>query len=161
VARSGPTLCLCLLTLTGCAGPRKKDAAQASEVREAVDGRYAVKAGYTPLFKYGPAQAQGPDLSLKQGDVVLLLQRTSGFSRVRTNRGVEGYVANDRLEAAPPEPVKPPPPFRINNPASPEWLKVVPLDQMIEEPPLPAGTAGESTTLLTQPTDSHGQNDHQ
>ncbi len=135
--------CLWLLALAGCAAPGKK-AAQTDQP-EATE-RYAITAPHTPFFKYGPAQAQGPDLNLKKGVVVTLVKRSSGFSLVRTQMGEEGYVSNDRLAPAPPEPSVAIP-LRVDSPADSEWLKVVPLDQMLEEPALPVG-AGENIQPL-------------
>ena len=146
--------CLWLLALAGCAGSGEKTA----QNDQPESDRYEVIASHTPFYKYGPAQAQGPDFTLKKGVVVTLVKRSSGFSRVRIPEGEEGYIANDRLAVAPPEPVVAPL-LRVDNPQDPEWLKVVPLDQMLEEPPLPLG-AGEN---LNRPnlSNSHGQNDHQ
>ena len=167
--RSRLPFCLWLLALAGCAGPGKKTAqsekpspnpATATDhASDQTSDRFAVTLPHTPFYKYGPAQAQGADLSLRKGVVVTLIKRSSGFSRVRIPEGEEGYIANDRLAPAPPEPVVAPL-LRVDNPRDAEWLKVVPLDQMLEEPALPVGT-GENLLNRSNLSDSHGQNDHQ
>jgi hypothetical protein len=61
------------------------------------------------LYRYGPAQSFGADYNLKQGQRVLMLKRESGFSRIMTEDGQSGYVANEDLALAPP----PPPPPKV------------------------------------------------
>jgi len=53
------------------------------------------------FYKYGPAQSFGPDLMLKKGDRVTMLERSWGFSKVLTENGVAGYVASEDLEVVP------------------------------------------------------------
>lgn len=62
----------------------------------AVD-RYKVVADQTPFFRYGPQQAGGPDLSLKKGDEVRMVQRAYGYSRVTTAAGMVGYVGTEDI----------------------------------------------------------------
>lgn len=62
---------------------------------------------HTPLYFHGPAQGGGPDLSLAKGDEVAVIRREFGFSVVQTAGGQKGYVANDALSPAPPDPAKP------------------------------------------------------
>jgi hypothetical protein len=69
--------------------------------------RMVVTDEHTPVYFRGPAQGNGPDLSLAKGDEVLVLRREFGFSVVRTTGGQTGYVANDALSPAPPEPAGP------------------------------------------------------
>jgi len=63
--------------------------------------RYIVKAEQTPFYKYGPAQANGPDFQLKKGRIVIMLERQYGFSRVQTDEGDSGYVGTDDIAPAP------------------------------------------------------------
>ncbi len=56
------------------------------------------------FFKYGPAQAFGPDFNLSEGQRVKMLQREFGFSRVLLANGQSGYIATEDLKPAPPEP---------------------------------------------------------
>lgn len=83
-----------LLSLTACqttsAGP--------------ATGRYVVSAEKTPFYEKGPAQGYGPDLSLTKGEEVDLVERSYGFSRVKTSLGRVGYVATEDIEPAPPPP---------------------------------------------------------
>ena len=65
-------------------------------------GIYVVTSPTAEFFKYGPAQSFGPDLLLKRGDRVAMLERTWGFCRVLTDNGVSGYVATEEIEPAPP-----------------------------------------------------------
>jgi hypothetical protein len=62
----------------------------------------------TGLYKYGPAQAFGPDQTLNPGTEVTMLQKGMGFSRVMMENGVTGYVASDMIEPLPPEPPQKP-----------------------------------------------------
>ena len=155
--RSALPFCVWLLALAGCAGPGQKTA-QTAQSEQVETVRYEIISPRTPFYKYGPAQAQGPDFTLKKGVVVTLVKRSSGFSLVRIPEGEEGYVANERLAVAPPEPTPIPPMLRVDG--DPEWLKVVPLDQMIEEPALPSG-AGANLNSPNLTNSQHGQHDHQ
>jgi hypothetical protein len=56
----------------------------------------------TPFYHNGPAQGNGPDLSLVKGDEVEVLRKELGFSFVRIYDGQNGYVANEALRPAPP-----------------------------------------------------------
>lgn len=56
----------------------------------------------TPFYHNGPAQGNGPDLSLVKGDEVEVLRKELGFSFVRIYDGQNGYVANESLSLAPP-----------------------------------------------------------
>lgn len=64
----------------------------------------------TPFFHNGPAQGNGPDLSLMKGDEVEVLRKELGYSFVRIFDGEIGYVANEALKpvetAAPQAPAK-------------------------------------------------------
>jgi hypothetical protein len=79
--------------------------------------RFVVAAPFAEFYKNGPAQdvdfAQhtfsnylaeqytGPDFQLPKGAAVTMLKRESGYSRVVTDNGVAGYVANEKLRPAP------------------------------------------------------------
>ncbi len=65
-------------------------------------GPYVVKVKQTAFYRYGPAQATGPDFNLNQGQPVTVLRRDFGFSRVTLEGGQVGFVANDDLMPAPP-----------------------------------------------------------
>ena len=56
----------------------------------------------TPFYHNGPAQGNGPDLSLVKGEEVEVLRKELGFSFVRIYDGQNGYVANESLSPAPP-----------------------------------------------------------
>jgi len=82
--------------------------------------RFVVIAPTAEFYKNGPAQdvqlninqhtfandqAQfqtGPDFQLPKGASVTMLKREAGFSKVVTDNGVAGYVANEKLKPAPP-----------------------------------------------------------
>lgn len=79
--------------------------------------RLVISAPFAEFYKKGPAQdvgfaqhtfdnamAQqytGPDFQLPKGASVTMLKRESGFSKVVTDNGVAGYVANEKLAPAP------------------------------------------------------------
>lgn len=79
--------------------------------------RFVVSAPFAEFYKKGPAQdvgfAQsgfdnylagqyaGPDFQLPKGAAVTMLKRESGYSKVVTDNGVAGYVANEKLKPAP------------------------------------------------------------
>lgn len=91
-------LLLCaLLALAGCVstGPQPPT------------DKFLVSVPKAQFYKYGPAQAFGPDFNLPKGHKVTMLKREFGYSRVSMEDGTTGYVATDELTPAPPEP--PPP----------------------------------------------------
>lgn len=69
---------------------------------------YVVKADFTPLYRTGPQQPNGPDQSLPKDTLVTLLKKSFGFSRVQLENGLNGYVATEDLQVAPPERIAPP-----------------------------------------------------
>lgn len=73
-----------------------------------------VSSGRAPFYKYGPAQTFGADDMLAQGTRLTLLQRSMGFSRVMQSNGVTGYIANEDISPAAPEP-KPKPGSVVTN----------------------------------------------
>ena len=76
---------------------------------------FVVKPDFTPLYRTGPQQPNGPDQSLPKGTLVTLLQRNFGFSRVQLENGLNGYVATEDLEVAPPERLAPAQPVFNDN----------------------------------------------
>ncbi len=67
---------------------------------------YAVSAKQAQVYRFGPAQPTGADALLRQGQRVIMLRQEFGYSRVMTDDGLTGYVANDLIAPAPP-PEKP------------------------------------------------------
>ena len=65
-----------------------------------------VSAPHAALYKYGPAQSFGADLSLDHGARVTMIERGLGYSRVMTENGITGYVSNDDYEPVAAEPKK-------------------------------------------------------
>ena len=124
------------LALAGCAASGR---GAASKTLGAPGDSLAVTAAQTPFYSFGPAQSQGPDTLLTRGDLVTLVRRESGFSKVRTAAGGEGYIANDRLVALPASTPEPVPKRHAGQTARIRPLEVMPLERMFEEPPLPAG----------------------
>ncbi|MEO8204850.1 MAG: hypothetical protein ABI615_01625 [Chthoniobacterales bacterium] len=107
----------CLLAiLAGCTTPGKKPAtptkpgavkpgAKPAAAKPESEGTpYVVVLDFTPFYSLGPAQPSGPDLSLRNGELLLLLKREWGYSRVRLNDDRTGYVSNDSIAPAPPQP---------------------------------------------------------
>lgn len=82
--------------------------------------RFVVAAPTAGFYQNGPAQAvdlninehtfandlanfqRGPDYRLAKGTAVTMLKREMGYSKVVTDDGVTGYVANENLKPAPP-----------------------------------------------------------
>jgi hypothetical protein len=67
--------------------------------------RYVVSVPKASFYKYGPAQSFGPDLQLPKGQKLTKLDHSFGYSHVMTDDGTSGYVANEDIKPAPPEPV--------------------------------------------------------
>ena len=79
--------------------------------------RFVVAVPTAQFYKKGPAQdfnfpnptsavqdaeqQSGPDFQLPKGTTVTLLKRAFGYSRVMTDEGVTGFIANDQLRPAP------------------------------------------------------------
>jgi hypothetical protein len=61
-------------------------------------GYYSVTSASAEFYKYGPAQSFGPDLLLKKGERLTMLERQWGFSRVMMSNGVAGYVASEDID---------------------------------------------------------------
>lgn len=106
-----------LLVITGCGS---------IEYNSSNSPKMVVVVERTPFFHNGPAQGNGPDLSLMKGDEVEVLRKELGYSFVRIFDGQSGYVANEALKPletpAPQAATKPKPtvvPTSTNEPAKP------------------------------------------
>lgn len=64
---------------------------------------YVVKADFTPIYRLGPQQRGGPDQNLRRGALIGLVKRSFGYSKVKLDSGMEGYVATDDIFPATPE----------------------------------------------------------
>lgn len=64
---------------------------------------YVVKADFTPIYRLGPQQRGGPDQSLRRGTLIGLIKRSFGYSKVKLQSGMEGYIATDDIFPATPE----------------------------------------------------------
>ena len=71
--------------------------------------RYEVVGSTSQFYKYGPAQAFGPDATLPKGEKVTLVKSEIGFSQVRRENNETGYIATESLRLLPPDPVRPTP----------------------------------------------------
>lgn len=67
-------------------------------------GDMVVSMDYAQFFRLGPQQAGGADFSLRTGERVMLQRKEFGYSRVQLENGLVGYMANEDIQAAPPEP---------------------------------------------------------
>ena len=85
------------------------------------DGYFAVTAKMAQVYRFGPSQPTGADALLKQGQRVMMLRQEFGYSRVMTEDGMTGYVANDLITPAPPpdKPRSAPGIFTMNLPPLP------------------------------------------
>jgi hypothetical protein len=66
-------------------------------------GLYLVSAQETPFYKFGPAQGNGPDARLKKGQLLTMVEKHYGYSRVQTEDSQAGFVATEDIEPAPPD----------------------------------------------------------
>ena len=67
-------------------------------------GDMVVASDYAQFFRLGPQQAGGADLSLRTGERVMLQRKEFGYSRVQLENGLVGYMANEDIAPAPPNP---------------------------------------------------------
>lgn len=67
-------------------------------------GDMVVTIDYAQFFRLGPQQAGGADRSLRANDRVMLLRKEFGYSRVQLDDDQVGYMANEDIRPAPPEP---------------------------------------------------------
>lgn len=88
-----PLVMLCAFFNTACSTPHAGVSGPAAI--------YLVTAEQTPFYKNGPAQGNGADLSLKKGEMLTMLDRHYGFSRVQMGDGQTGYVSTDDIGPAP------------------------------------------------------------
>ena len=88
--------CLGMALFAGCAASKPGKG----------DMYYAVSAKLAQVYRFGPSQPTGADALLKQGQRIIMLRQEYGYSRVMTEDGMTGYIANDLIAPAPP-PEKP------------------------------------------------------
>lgn len=103
------SVCFCLALLAAfpaCTTTKAKPGATASAAKPKA-GRFMVGVKKSPFYKYGPAQAFGPDFALPQGQRLTLIDQSFGFSRVMTDDGVSGFMPTEDLVPATPEPAPP------------------------------------------------------
>lgn len=135
-------------------------------------GDMLVSVDYAQFFRLGPQQAGGADRSLRLNDRVMLLRKEFGYSRVQLEDGQVGYMANEDIKAAPPEP-KPPRSQRKRGGGSydsggaqsyddlpmadpnlnilPEDIPLEPLPDLLPEPVTSPGATPEPTRPATEP----------
>ena len=65
--------------------------------------RMVVTEEHTPVYFHGPAQGNGPDVSLSKGDEVNVIRKEFGYSIVQLAGGQTGYVSNEAIAPAPPQ----------------------------------------------------------
>lgn len=94
-----------LALFSGCAATNSGSTAAAAKPKA---GRFMVGVKKSPFYKYGPAQAFGPDFALPQGQRLTLIEQSFGFSRVMTDDGVSGYMPTEDLIPAGAEPAPTP-----------------------------------------------------
>ncbi len=59
---------------------------------------------FTPFYRIGPQQINGPDASLRIDSYLKLLKKEFGFSYVQLEDGRTGFIPADAYKAAPPRP---------------------------------------------------------
>lgn len=74
------------------------------EPSENYSGNTIVVNDYASFYRLGPQQAGGADRSLRKDERVMRLRKEFGYSRVQLEDGQVGYMANEDLVDAPPEP---------------------------------------------------------
>lgn len=101
LARSFPRFCVPAISaavmLCGC---------QTTPIDPSPDftGDMIVVTDYSSFYRLGPQQAGGADRSLRTGERVMLLRKEFGYSRVQLEDDQIGYMANEDIQSAPPEP---------------------------------------------------------
>ena len=110
---------------------------------------YVVNSQRTSFFKYGPAQASGPDFALTKGQRLTMLSRQFGYSHVAMDSGQSGYVATEDLAPAPPEsnpsPSPTPAPNLNTSAERPERRERAPTREEEAQVPLPDLPQGRSS----------------
>lgn len=71
-----------------------------------------VVADFAKFYRTGPGQERGPDATLRTGERFKMLRREMGYSFVLLEDGRTGYVANEEMAPASPEPPAEPQPKR-------------------------------------------------
>ncbi len=87
-------VCAAVAMLGGCAGTQPNNGQM----------YYAISGQQAQLYRFGPSQPTGADATLKKGQRVIMLRQEYGFSRVMTEDGLTGFIANDLIAPAPPPP---------------------------------------------------------
>ncbi len=97
--------CIAILQgmLIGCASSGATEGSAENSGDPADDQYYVVSTEFTPFYTLGPQQASGPDLSLRQDDLVVLIKRSFGYSQVSIDDGRTGWLATSDIKPAPPE----------------------------------------------------------
>lgn len=95
-----------LLAAAACAASLLASGCETTPLQPAANfiGDTVIVSDYAQFFRLGPQQAGGADLSLRTGEVVMLQRKEFGYSRVQLEDGQIGYMANEDLQPAPPEP---------------------------------------------------------
>jgi hypothetical protein len=86
------------------------------------DGYFAVVVPQAQVYRFSPSQPTGADAQLKQGQKVLMLRQEYGYSRVMTEDGMTGFIANDFIA-----PTSPPEKPRNPSAANLAWANLPPL----------------------------------
>jgi hypothetical protein len=60
--------------------------------------KWVVSVPKAPFYKFGPAQTFGADFALNEGAEVIMLEHSSGYSRVMTADGTSGFVSTEDLK---------------------------------------------------------------
>lgn len=123
-------------------------------------GVYLVQTKQTGFYRFGPAQNNGPDFNLQNGQRVAMLKYERAFSKVMMENGFSGFVATEDLKAAPPPPKQPRASRSIFGrrrggqiTVENEVLESGPLFDQFNLPPLPEDPApGESEILIPPET---------
>ncbi len=96
------TFCAGALGLLGLLGGcGTSDTSSQPQAGVAGQAHYIVTADATPFYKSGPVQPSGPDLSLKKGQLLTMIERRYGYSRVIDPDGDAGYVPTEDIAPAP------------------------------------------------------------
>jgi hypothetical protein len=70
-------------------------------------GQYYIVSSKKALFyRYGPQQASGPDGKVPLGTLMTLIRPAFGYSKVQLLTGLQGYVATQDIQPAPPKVVQ-------------------------------------------------------
>jgi hypothetical protein len=102
----------------------------------------AVVNDQAPFYKFGPAQAAGPDARLTKGQRGVVLSHEFGFSRVQLDNGETGYVdsgdiapAPDEVPGSPSAEGAPSPPQQTSGGENPPVQPTTPPPQGVKLPP--------------------------